>query len=332
MEFIGRNSILNLKDLIKQNTLIFTQNNIYNKFKDILISNLKNSNITIFDKIKENPKKEDVDYAKFDLQEKQFDCIIAFGGGSVIDFAKAYRYYSNQDIPLIAIPTTAGTGSQATQFAVVYVDGQKTSIDNPVILPNHSIVDSQFFENAPLYLKACSAIDAFCQAIESYWAKKATLESKKYALKSICLCRDYIVEAVKTNNPIANEQMAKAAHYSGKAINISRTTAAHALSYKITSKYGIPHGHAVALSMIGLFNLNVNTSENFKPLYDALGISENSFDNYFYSLTKQIGLELNLKKIGIDDIEDIIDSVNIERLNNNPIILSRKDLLNIFMF
>ncbi|MBQ9089867.1 MAG: phosphonoacetaldehyde reductase [Alphaproteobacteria bacterium] len=330
MDFIGRNSIENLKNLISGRVLFLTQSGIYQLFQNMLKPYLSDKDVTFFDKITENPKKEEIDMALNTFQNTHFDFIVAFGGGSVIDFAKAFRFYSHRMIPLIAIPTTAGTGSQATQFAVVYVENQKTSLDNPAILPDYAIVDSQFVEHAPVYLKACSSIDAYCQAIESYWAKKATLESKEYALQAIRLCRDFIVEAVNTDNAFANEQMAQAAHYAGKAINISRTTASHALSYKITSLYGIPHGHSVALSLVGLFEFNTNTMTNYHELYQALGVSRSDFGTYFHSLMRKIGLEPNLSRLGINNIDEIISGVNLERLNNNPKTLSYQDLKLLF--
>lgn len=330
MDYIGRNSIEHLERLVQKNILFFTQQGIYQLFRNNITPYLYDKQVTFFDAITENPKKEEIDNALNAFQNKSFDTIVAFGGGSVIDFAKAFRFYSHRETPLIAIPTTAGTGSQATQFAVVYVENQKTSLDNPAILPDYAIVDSQFVENAPSYLKACSAIDAYCQAIESYWAKKATFESRAYALKAIRLCRDFMVEAVNTNQPYANEQMARAAHYAGQAINISRTTAAHALSYKITSLYGIPHGHAVALSMIGLFELNTAETTLYDELYQAIGISRQDFRSYFQKLMAQIGLETDLLELGITNIDEIISSVNTERLNNNPKSLSYPDLKLIF--
>ena len=327
MDFIGRNSITNLRNIAKNKVLVFTQSGIYNIFGNIINNELQHTDITFFEKITENPKREEIKTAQDNFKETSFDFIIAFGGGSVIDFAKAFRFYDKRLTPLIAIPTTAGTGSQATQFAVVYIDGKKTSLDDPKILPEFVIADSQFVENAPKYLKACSAIDAYCQAIESFWSVKATDESKKYALRAIEICRDYIVDAVNTNNPKANEMMVKAAHLAGKAINISRTTAAHALSYKITSKYGIPHGHAVALSIIGLFEINIVTLNERTDLIKVLKISENNFRSYFTNLMKSIGLEPDIKNLGIQNLDEIVESVNIERLKNNPKPLSKTDLL-----
>lgn len=325
MEFVGRGSVEKLKNFADGRVLLFTQNGLFSLFKEKLILTAP----VLYTALTENPKREEIQTAQDRLKDKIFDVIVAFGGGSVIDFAKAFKYYEKRNIPLVAVPTTAGTGSQVTQFAVVYVDGVKTSLDAPEIIPNIAIVDSQFIEKAPQYLKASCAMDAYCQAIESFWAKGATKESKEYALQAVDLCRCYLVNAVTTADIEVNEKMALAAHLAGKAINISRTTAAHALSYKITSLYGIPHGHAVALTIASLFKFNAPIVSDIDELLLAMNISKNEIISYFNELMKDIGLEDDLKKLGISDLDEIIGGINIDRLNNNPRFINKEDLIDI---
>ena len=329
MEFIGKGTISHLCQQITGNVLLFTQESVYNLFEKILCPQLENVDVTLYTKISSNPQREEIQTAQDILKNQKFDSIIAFGGGSVIDFAKAFRFYEGRSVPLIAIPTTAGTGSQATQFAVVYFNGIKTSLDNSQLLPDIVIADSCFVENAPVYVKACCAMDAYCQAIESFWAKKATEKSKEYALQAVELCRDYLLKAVTTNDVEANEKMTLAAHLAGKAINISRTTAAHALSYKMTSKYNIPHGHAVALSISGLFVAKYESVPDIDILLKTIRLSKLDIKAYFHSLMQKIGLEDDLVKLGIKDLDEIVDSVYLQRLENNPKNLSRDDLINI---
>lgn len=330
--FIGRNSINNLSKILKEenakNLLVFTGKKSYETIKLIVENELINCDITYYNNFSTNPKKEEINVAINEL-DSNFDIIIAIGGGSVIDFAKAYRYYT-KPLKLIAIPTTCGTGSEATQFAVIYIKGTKHSLDEPSILPDYSIIDSQFVENNPKYLKACTAMDAYCQAIESYWAVQSTEASRQYAKQAIELCRDYIVEYVNSNSSVVSEKMALASNLAGKAINISRTTAAHALSYKITTEYGIPHGHAVALSIGDLFKININIDietcndprgvdfvrERMDELVKILGIT--NVNRYWNDLMYKIELDTNFKKLKINDRNLIIKSVNAERLKNNP--------------
>jgi phosphonopyruvate decarboxylase len=335
IEFCYNGAIENLHNIAdKKKILIFTGKKSYEKIKNVIEKELQTCDLIYYNNFSTNPKKEEIDIALKSINQ-EYDIIIAIGGGSVIDFAKGFRYYSNKDVKLIAIPTTAGTGSEATQFAVIYVDGVKKSLDNKSILPDFAIIDSQFVECNPKYLKACTAMDTFCHAIESYWAVKSTPLSRKYALQAIKLCKEYLVDYVNSENSDIANKMSIASNLAGKAINISRTTAAHALSYKMTSEYNIPHGHAVALSMPDLFAANLNITN--ETCLDCRGVdfvktrlqeiqttlNINNFSDYWTNLMKKIGLE-NLKNV---DKKLLINSVNQERLKNNPKNLE-KDLPN----
>lgn len=333
MEYLGRNSIEQLAPLLQgREAVVFTRESIYRRHEPILAPHLALAASTrLYSHINPNPSREEVRLAQSALRGGKAQVVVAFGGGSVIDFAKAWRYYEGCCAPMIAIPTTAGTGSEATQFAVIYMDGVKTSLDAPELLPEIAIVDSQFVEHSPQYLKACCAMDAYCQAIESYWAKGATPESRRYALDAVALCREHLVAGVNTAAPAANEQLARAAYLAGRAINISRTTAAHALSYKMTSDYGIPHGHAVALSISGLFQVNLPSISEPERLLQAMGISAEQVAPYFAHLMRELRLETSLPKLGITDPAIIVDSVNTQRLGNNPKTLSREELLSVLM-
>ncbi len=355
--FVGRNSIKNLETIIKtekaQNVLIFTGKKSFEPINKIVKKYIKGTKITYYCDFSNNPKADEV-MAAVQKLGSNYDLILAVGGGSVIDFAKLYKFCidNNLDIKdafsknikiqsktkLVAIPTTAGTGSEATQFAVVYIDGIKHSLEDKTVLPDYAIVDSQFVEKMPQYIKACCALDAYCQAIESFFSVNSTKESISYAKKSIELCRDNLVEYVNSNDEKKALNMSLASNLAGKAINISKTTAAHAISYTLTSKFGLPHGHAVALSIANLikYNLQIDEASNqdkrgsdfvksqMQELYSILKIEDPVI--YFISLFERVGLDYNLKKLGIEDLSCIISSVDKNRLKNNPKILSTQEL------
>lgn len=338
---VEKGSIEKLSEFVRyqkaHNILAFTGRKSFETIKPIIENQLDGLNITYFNDFSTNPKEEELNSA-IEKLKTEFDLIIAVGGGSVIDFAKSYKFYTKVSANLIAIPTTCGTGSESTQFAVLYKNGKKISLDDKSILPEIAIVDSQFMEKTPRTIKASTAMDAFCQAIESYWAVKSTEDSREYAKQAIELCRDNIVNYVNTEDETFAKNMALASNLAGKAINISRTTASHALSYAITTKYGIPHGHAVALTIKNLMNENEKVTQ--ETLNDIRGcefvkqkISEIknilNDENYFDKLFKEINLEVDLKTLGVNDIEYIANQVNIERLSNNPKKLTTNDLITI---
>ncbi len=330
--FTGRNSINNLKAILEKydakSVLLFRGNSSTNK---LIYDFFQNMNLDECFGINPNPTYDDIMEQVEKLSGKKHDIIVAFGGGSVLDFAKAYKHYASLDIPVVAIPTTAGTGSEVTKFSVIIKDGVKGSIDDASLIPQYALVDSQFLANSPKYLKACTAIDAYCQSIESYWAVNSNDESKKYAKDSILLIRDSIAKFVLSEDSEAADKMSIGSYLSGVAINISKTTAAHALSYSITTGYDTPHGHAVALSMADLFDSNYNVNES--TIQDSRGvdyvkktmnellelIQTDNFATYWHDLLDELGLEWRFSKLGISDKAQLAQDVNEGRLANNPV-------------
>ncbi|CDE89372.1 putative uncharacterized protein [Clostridium sp. CAG:729] len=344
VDFIYRGAIENLYKILKlekaKKVLVFTGKNSYNSLKPIIEKQLEKVEYNYYNDFSTNPKEEEIKIA-IDKIQKDFDLIISVGGGSVIDFAKSYKWYTKSNKKHIAIPTTCGTGSEATQFAVLYVNGVKTSLDNLSILPNYSIVDSQFVENNPHEIKVSCGLDAFCQAIESYWAVKSTPISREFAKKAMILCRDYLVDYINNPNIENSEKIMKASNFAGKAINISRTTAAHALSYVLTSKYNVTHGIAVARTIKQLLLMNLNISdENIadkrgvdfvkENLSDLLSIFSGNLVEFLNKLFIELNIEKYFKELTSDEIEYLVSKINIDRLKNNPIKLSSVDIKNLY--
>ena len=221
---------------------------------------------------------EDVEEKYREVQHNPgVDLIIAVGGGTVIDLAKIISIaYSNncekvEEIlfnkelenkkDLIFIPTTAGTGSEATSFAVVYKDKVKFSIDNQSLLADYIILDPLLLKSLPEPILNATVLDALAQAIESTWARGATAESREYAKQAIKRILDHIDK--KEGNAIDIDRLSQlqiASHLAGKAINISRTTLPHSISYPITSHFGVPHGIAVFLTLPEVAEFNYYTS------------------------------------------------------------------------
>ena len=371
-EYIGINSLENIKKIISdidaKKILLVTGKDSYNKSgsEEKLSQYLDNIIVERFYDFEVNPKVEDVAVGVSLALKKNPDLIIAIGGGTVIDMAKLINILSSQKdhsfiniiknsslidkkglSPLVAIPTTSGTGSEATHFAVVYVEKSKYSLAHKFMLPDYVIVDSSLSNKMPKNIAASVAIDALSQAIESYWSVGSTTESQKYARQSIEIILASIEKAVIEKDADAKDLMSLAANLSGKAINISKTTAAHAISYPISTYFNVPHGHAVGLLLGCFFEINsdfelhgINDSRGSSYLTNTMlqllklfGVA-NPLDCKlaWYKMMNDIGLETNISKLGIcssDDIDLISDNVNLERLNNNPVVVSEETLKNI---
>ena len=325
---------------------------------------LKPFSVIEFNSFSPNPTYQEVEAGARLCQEQRCDLIIAVGGGSAIDVAKSINAFQanfeerlqilkgtkkteGNILPLIAVPTTAGTGSEATHFSVIYLDSIKYSLASPALLPTLSVLNPSYTDKLPAYITACTGFDALCQAIESYWSVNATPESQSFSQKAISTLIKRLPEAVNKPNNEVREAIMIAANFAGKAINITKTTAPHALSYSITSVHNIPHGHAVALTLGAFFSHHQQAEgnqlrtgmtkaafeENCQMLYKLLEVtSGDDACRKWYQIMNECRLEFHLKNLGIDNDNKkkfIISQVNHERLGNHPVILNPDNLLNI---
>lgn len=300
----------------------------------------------------ENPCIEDVEKAVKTFAEERCDGILAVGGGSVIDMAKLVKYFlpkslpfegelpmqlNEEDgkLPLCVIPTTAGSGSECTHFAVLYIGFKKYSVSDKFLMPERVAILPSLLKSQTSYQKAVSGLDALSQSIESFWSVNSTKSSRDFSLQAIQLIIPNLYEIVHGSN--SNESylsIAHGAHLAGKAINIAKTTAPHAFSYYLTKRFNIPHGHAVAIFLPAFmdYNLGLNSQKytNFFEGQDVLCESldcllpENNvstrisakLETYISSL----GVNINYESLNIPKSEMLLalESGNHERLMNNP--------------
>ena len=280
-----------------------------------------------------NPLYEDVAAGVKLFLDAGCDAILAVGGGSAMDVAKCIKLfaamdqsklylgqpYVENDILLAAIPTTAGTGSESTRHAVIYYGGEKQSISHPSVVPGFVCLIPEVLEGLPVYQKKCTMLDALGQAIESWWSVSATAESIEYSRKAISLIKEFWKPYIEEGRYA--EEILLASNYAGRAINITATTAAHAMSYKLTSLYGIPHGHAVGLCL----------PEVWAEMADE-GKLQDIFRDFpvdlpwLCGLLNQLGMEKPVSSNRDADLEILADSVNPLRLKNNPVAFSRDTL------
>lgn len=311
--------------------------------------------IVRFSNFKPNPDYSSVVEGVRCFNDNGCDMVMAVGGGSAMDVAKCIKLFARMDhsesyleqkivpndIPLIVVPTTAGTGSEATRFSVIYLEGVKQSVNDISSIPEAVLFDASVLKNLPRYHKVSSMMDALCHSMESAWSVNSTDESRAYSTEAIKLIinnyHDYLGESDE-----AAVLILKAANIAGKAINITQTTAGHAMCYKLTSLYGLAHGHAAALCVAYLYpfmldNMNKCIDPRGKDhLYGAFKEISASFgcDNP-KECAKRFALlldELELFSPDIDekDIPLLSDSVNAERLKNNPVGLTKEDIISIY--
>ena len=319
----------------------------------------------LFSDFTPNPVYEDVCKGIDLFQITKCDTIVAVGGGSAIDVAKCIKLAvlakegnaslipplvstrvdcDGSKLPFIAIPTTAGTGSESTHNAVMYYEGAKQTVTNDGVLPDYAVLEPSVLKTLPLYQKKCTMMDALCQGIESWWSVNSTDESYEYSRKTIELIMDNWRKYIFENDDEAAKQIMLAANYGGRAINITQTTAAHAFSYKITSLYKLPHGHAVAVClpeiweyMLGHMDKCIDSrgqeylSGIFALISKAMGCDspEQAIAEF-----RQMMVDMDLKNPVAGNREEELNvlstSVNPVRLKNNPIFLDNKTIIEIY--
>ena len=268
------------------------------------------------------------------------DGLISVGGGSAMDTAKAVKALlvagNMEDVrvsrlpegklPHIAIPGTAGTGAEATPIAVVYENNEKLSLDHPSLLPEAIVLDGSLLDTLPLYHKKACALDALCQGIESYWAVNATEESRIHAERAILgVLRN--MDAYLDGAAAAADAVLEAAYESGCAIRISRTTAAHAMSYQITKRIGPAHGHACMLTLPHLWRRMGDA-----PVIDALNTLIGTADGAELLLGLLCATDM-LPDAMPDDatLDALAASVNVQRLGNHPQKMTSEELRGVYV-
>ena len=330
--------------------------------KKLLNEFLKNKLIKFFYKKFPYPDLNELKLIIKDLKEFKPDLIIAVGGGSVLDYAKIANGLTKDEnleeniknsnyslsgnfSKLLAIPTTAGSGAEVTSNAVIYVDKIKYSVEGEKIKPDYFFLLPELVIGASNKIKSSAGFDAIAQAIESLISKKSNEKSVQFAKESLEISFKYFLEHLNKPNLDNTSAMCLAANLSGKAINISKTTAPHAVSYPFTSIYNISHGHAVSLTLNKFINFNYknkdksdshfNLDERYKMMFNlSKSKNLNSFDQFISNLKQKANLENDFNKLGINiekDFSKIISGVNILRLSNNPIKLDKEDLKRIIL-
>ncbi len=293
-----------------------------------------------------------------------FDLVVGIGGGSAMDVAKILAVMLAHDLdlrdllskkveitarglPNVMVPTTAGTGAEATPNSIILVpeDELKIGIVSPRLLPDAVILDPLLTLSLPADVTASTGMDALTHAIECYCSRKGNPFSDLYALESIRLIGRSIRRAVADGSDIAaREDMLMGAYWGGVCIATSSTTAVHALAYPLGGKYRMPHGlsNAILLPSVMAFN-QVGNEVRFAAMARALGLpvdgladaaAADAFVQALRQLNADLGIPGTLRHVGIgeQDLDGLVDgAAKVTRLlDNNPRPMDRADMRAIY--
>lgn len=367
----GVDSIQRLSDEVKKYPIkdiaIITDNGIFNaglidKPKELLEKS--GFKVHIISDTPPEPPLQKVNEIFHSARDKNSQMVIGIGGGSVMDTAKLVAMLLNNDVelkdivdgkkvftkrgvPTLMVPTTSGTGSEATPNAIVLIPERelKVGIIDEKMLPDCVILDPKMTIGLPPHITANTGIDALCHAVECYISKKSNPFSDLFALKAVELIGRSIRVAYKDGNNLqARENMLLGSYFAGVCIATSSTVAIHALSYPLGGKYHIPHGlsNAILLPDVMKFNLDV-CEEKFSNLAKFIGLDVDGLSKEeaakklieeFYALIRDLNIKCDLKSKGITEktLEELADSaLTVKRLlDNNPKIMSKEDIVSIY--
>ena len=322
------------------------------------------ASVSIIDDTPPEPSVEQVESILAAAQGTAWDLVIGIGGGSAMDVAKIVAVMLNNDvklrdllnkapiprrgIPTVMVPTTAGTGSEATPNSIILVpeDELKVGIVSPKLMPDCVILDPQMTLGLPPAITASTGMDALCHAIECYTSKKGNPFSEMIALKAIRLISRSIREAFKNGKNLdARHDMLLGAFYGGMCIATSSTTAVHALAYPLGGKYRIAHGisNAILLPYVMQFNA-VGNEAKFRDIAEAMGIdiarlsdaeATQAFITALFAFNHDLEIPADLKRWNITeaDLETLVEgAAKVTRLlDNNPRPMNKDDIRAVYL-
>ena len=320
---------------------------------DNIFENLHNEHVAfdLFDNITHEPTLAEVDQAVMDLNVgEKFDGVVGIGGGSTIDVAKLLAVSGSFDgsvkqyvgtnliqkpgVPMLILPTTSGTGAEATPNAIVLnVEEEcKQGVVSPYLIPDVVILDPELTLSLPPKVTAETGIDAFTHAIECFICNKATPMSDPFAVDSMRLIAKYLRRAVQhgADDKEARYGMALASLYGGVAITNSGTGAVHALAYPLGGKYHISHGLSNAVLLPDVMEFNAPAvPEKFVRIaavmdVDTEGLSDQqvveSVVKAIRALVQDVGITITGFEVADAVLDDLAQSaMTVQRLlQNNP--------------
>jgi alcohol dehydrogenase class IV len=324
----------------------------------------KVSSLHIVDSVPPEPSQHDVATLLAALESRDVDLTIGVGGGSVLDVAKLLSVLCvagaptldallagekpQQRTPSLLIPTTAGTGSEATPNAILAIPEKETKVGiiSPVMLPDYVVLAPELTTSMPAHIASSTGIDALCHLIECFTATVANPVSDNYALIGMKkLFASLETTVAEPGNLEARLNMLWASYYGGAAIAHAGTHLVHAMSYPLGGKYHLPHGVANAILLAPCMRfVRPAAVEKFAQAYDllpdanpALSAEEKSHAlvDYFAALVQRLKLPASLDELGIgsDHLPSLVEAaLDVQRLMKNvPAAVSASDVRAVYL-
>ncbi len=314
------------------------ESGMLDKILSLFFSNKKIEKLILFDKATANPDVSIVDEAAQIIKKNNLNIVVAVGGGSSMDLAKAAsvsaRYnrpiwdiicdndlFITDALPVICVPTTSGSGSEVTKYAVLNNNDKKVkvAISSEAIYPKVSIIDPELTYTMNPHIAASTGFDALSHAIEAYTSNSSSCITDMYCEKAISIIAAYLRNAVKKDRE-SMKQMSFAAALGGLALNIGRASLPHAMEHALSAyNPGLAHGFGLAIIMEEFiqraYKYNENKFANIAYLLDRSAERRESraaekLPAIINALKKDIGLNQKLSDFGFDEkvVKDMVEN------------------------
>jgi len=327
---------------------------------------LFNYNFDIFTDILPFPSISTFENALQFTKKGKFDLVLGIGGGSSIDVAKVASVLANKPgkvkdyifddsyknnplkkikreinkpgLPFVAIPTTAGTGSEVVMWSVIWdlINKTKQSISHPYMFSKLVIIDPTLTLTLPKKVLASAGIDSFCHAMEAYWSNNSNHLTISHSLEAIKLIFENLEKSYNSKNIKYRINMGAASLLAGLALSSGKTNSSHSMGYSLTQYFNVPHGAASAMFLPALFEFNFDSMGEKKKILSKIFRITNGKDGKIKirNLMKNIGLPTSLKDVGVkkSNFNFIIDKGYIPfRMKDNPAKLNKSNLKQILI-
>lgn len=305
--------------------------------------------VALFSQVEQNPQLAGIEETVRLCRAHEADAVVGIGGGSSLDTAKfaaavapnpgeALDYYegrrafdAHSRLAILAVPTTAGTGSEVTQVSVVSHGREKKTINNPAFMPAAAIVDPLLTLGVPARTTMCTGLDALAHALEGYWSKNHQPIPDLTAIQAVRLVLENLERAyLHGDDREARSNMALAALLGGLSFALPKTAASHACSYPLSEDYHLPHGEACAFTLDSL--VNINADERLEALCRAVGLKgTDELAARIRALKELAGLRSRLGDLGEVDLDKLCrDCAAHPLMANNPVRLDEAALRRMF--
>ncbi len=360
--YFGNDKVRKLPEIIdsfgfERGVLVCSNTLKNNGVADEIINNCGGRIVAVFHDIRPNPTTDNVNACVKVLRENKAQFAVALGGGSPMDCCKAAcavakgddvieSYHTggkpvdkNEVIPMIAVATTSGTGSEITNISVLtdLAKNVKSTMNDPLMYPVAAIVDPKLTLSVPAKVTASTGLDVLAHALESFWSILHQPICESCSVHATKLVFEYLYKAYcEPDNLEAREKMAEASIVAGVAFSNPRTAGSHACSFPLTNLYGVPHGEACAMTLDYFTRFNAEAdggrlhrfaeSCGFKDAYDMA--------DAITALKKKMGMAMTLTEIGVktdEEIETLTKMSMTPLLEKNIIPLSYEDVKNMYL-